>query len=619
MFVPTHLHTHYSLLDGFQTPEKIAKLCADQNYPACALTDHGTLFGAFEFNDTLLSKGIKPIMGCELYLSAQSSLKREQSNRKLSHLCVLAKNKEGWNNLIKIVSESNKPERYYYKPRLSLKELSEFVRGNLISFSGHPGSDMGNICFTSLDAYRAETIEEAQKYINPNFNEIEELALFYQEIFGKGNFFLEIQLIDQENMPAVKLIASILRDLSKKTGIPCIGTADSHYTYREDAHVQRILLCSALKTTLRTVYNKIDNNEDVGLGGFFKSNNYHIPTYQEVSELYTEDEIKNTLLIGDMCETYSLRRPPMFPKLYEDDNLAIREKCRANCPDIPEYKSRLDMELDVICKHNLSGYFLVLEELVEWARSQNILVGPGRGSSAGCLISNLLGIVKVDPIKHDLMFERFYNEGRNSKDRVALPDIDVDFDRNRREDVIQHLRNKYGSEKVGHIVTLSSLQGRGAIKEVLRIYDACGQSEMNQITANIPDEARISDKLEEMRELQGHASILEWALENHTEDLSPWVSIKETRVGKELVGNFAKYFKVAMEIEGVKKNSGKHASGIVLANEDLSNLVPMYNQGGDLICGMEMGSLEQMGMLKLDILGIGTLSKIDDTLKFRGL
>ena len=614
MWIPTHLHTQNgSLLDGFQTPEKIAKLCEDQNYPACAITDHGTLFGAFEFNDVLTSKGIKPILGCELYLSKLNSTQRDQTNRKLSHLCVLAKNKNGWENLIKVVSESNKPERYYYKPRLSLKELAELVRGNLIGFSGHPGSDMGNICFTSLDAYRAETIEGARKFLNPNPQEIENLALYYQEIFGKDNFFLEIQLIDQENIPAVKLIAEILRGVSRKLNIPCIATADSHYTYKEDAAIQRVLLCSALKTTLKTVYNKLDNNEDVGLGGFFRSNNYHIPTYQEVLELYTEDEIKNTLLIGEMCESYSLKRPPMFPKLYEDDNKAIVEKCQAKCPDKSEYKERLEKELSVICKHNLSGYFLVLEDLVKWANSNGILTGVSRGSAGNCLISSLLGITKMDPVKHNLIFERFYNEGRNTKDRVSLPDIDVDFDRNRREDVIQYLRDKYGPEKVGHIVTLHSLQGRGAIKEVLRIYDACSQSEMNKITEFIPDEAAISDKLEDMRELQGYSSIIEWALENKAKDLSAWVTMED----KKLNGNFSRYFRVAMELEGVKKSSGKHASGIILANQDLSNLVPMHNQGGELICGIEMGPLEQSGLLKLDILGLGTLSKIKSTLDFR--
>ena len=616
MWVPLHLHSSIgSLLDGAQPPSKIAKLCTEQNYGACALTDHGTLFGAFEFQDVLQSKGIKPILGCELYLSKQYSKVRDQTNRKLSHLCVLAKNQKGWNNLIKIVSESNRPERYYYKPRLSLPELAELVKGDLVAFSGHPGSDLANICFTSLEAYGAETIEKASSYLNPNLEEIEKLALYYQEIFGKDNFFLEIQLIDQERMPACKLVASILRDLSKKTGIQCVGTADSHYTYKEDAHIQRILLCSALKTTLKTVYNKINNDEDVGLGGFFKSNNYHIPTNEEVELLYTEDELKNTVLISDMCESYSLRRPPAFPKLYDDDNAAIIEKCKAKCSSDSAYQARLDMELSVICKHNLSGYFLVLEELVGWANSQGILTGTARGSAGGCLISNLLGITKIDPVKHGLIFERFYNEGRNTKDRVSLPDIDVDFDRTRREDVIQHLRDKYGTEKVGHIVTLSSLQGRGAIKEVLRIYDACGQMEMNQLASHIPDESKISDKLEDMREQYGYSSILEWALDNKGKELSPWVTFEN----RELNGPFSRYFQLAMEIEGFKKNSSKHASGIVLANEDLSNLVPLYNQGGDLICGMEMGSLEQMGLLKLDILGLTTLTSINDTLKFRGI
>lgn len=610
MYIPIHAHSYSSLLDGAQSPQDMVNFCLKHNIPAVGLTDHGVLFGAVELNEAASKAGIKSIQGCELYLCGDSAKEKTPSNRKLAHLCVLSRNYKGWQKLVKIVSAANHPDNFYYKPRLSLDELADFVTDDLIAFSGHAGSELGNACITSLDGYRAETLSEARNFMR-SVNEVIPLALKYKEIFK--NFFIEIQLIDEENIPITRLIGELLREVSQKTGIPCVGTADSHYTNREDAHIQRILLCSSLRTTLKTVYNKLDSNEEFGLAGFFKSNNYHIPTLVEMQNLHTKHELKNTLLIGEMCEQYSLQQKPKIPSLYSDDNLVITQKCysssRLNKDRV--YEERLKHELEVITRNGLSGYFLIMEDIVKYAESNGILCGLARGSAGGCLTSYLLGITQIDPIPYGLIFERFYNDGRNTKDKVSLPDIDVDFEKSRRNEVIDYIKDKYGHDKVGHIMTVSTLQGRGAIKEVLRVYNACGQMEMNEITSRIPQEAEISDHLEVMRQEKGYISILEWTLENDPESIEAWAKLENG----EITGEYSKYFKLAIELEGAKKNISKHASGIIISNEPLTESTPLINQGGELVCGLEMGDLEKMGMVKVDILGINTLSKIQSTLQ----
>lgn len=611
MFAPIHLHTHASLLDGAQSTKDVIDFCVKNEYPACGMTNHGNLFDAYSFNVDAQKQGIKPIIGIELYLSGESATIKTPDNRKLSHLCVLSRNYDGWKKLVQINNFANQPSHFYYKPRLSLDELSDFITDDLVAYSGHAGSDLANACITSLNAYRAETIAEARNYLT-DINDVIKLAEKYKSIFT--NFFIEIQLIDEENIPVARLIADMLREVSKRTGIPCVATGDSHYTTKNDAHIQRILLCSALRTTLKTVYNKIANEEEFGLGGFFKSNNYHIPTLLEMEAKHSKAEIQNTIEIANMCENYSLQRKPQLPKLYANDNQTLTDKCRHSTKMNSSYEDRLNKELEVIHRNNLSGYFLMVEDIVKWANSQNILCGPSRGSAGGCLISYLLDITKIDPLKYGLFFERFYNDGRNTKEKVSLPDIDVDFDRARRGDVINYIKDKYGHDKVAHIMTISTLKGRGAVKEVLRVYNACSQMEMNEITRNIPQEAEISDHLETMRQEKGYSSIIEWTLENEPDSIKQWVQLD----GDKITGEYAKYFELAIKIEGAKKNIGQHASGIIVSNEPLEESIPLVNQGGELIGGMEMGDLENMGVPKLDILGISTLSRINSTLSLIG-
>lgn len=617
--------SHFSLLDGLSKPSDMADRCAELGYKACALTDHGTISGAVPFMKTMQKKGIKPILGCEFYIAGDDASIKNKDNglRNTSHLVVLSKNHDGWLDLIQAVSESNNPDLYYYRPRLDRNRLAKFCKGNFIAFSGHPGSCLGNAVFSKKAAYGAKTVEEARSMIRINAVGIaSDLAIQYQNMFGKGNFFIEIQLIDSERMPAQIITAEVLREVSQKTGIPCVATADSHYCRKKDAIDQRVLLCSALKTTLPKVGHALKNNEDVGMSCFFLSDNYHIPSYDEIKQLHAgyEDEIDNANKIADMCEEYSILGQPMLPRFQcpngqsEDEYLiqlcrdGWRKKCSTLRPNkVEEYAQRVRHELEVIQGAGLSGYFLIVRDYVEWAKKQGCLVGPGRGSAAGCLVSYLIGITAIDPIEYGLIFERFYNAGRNTEDRVSLPDIDGDFPTARRDDVIQYLKDKYGDTRVSQMATFGRLQGRGALKEVLRVHEACSHAEMNVITKMLPHEHEIADELKNMEDV----SIIKWALqdENKSQQLSEWCYLDD---GGNLQGPFSDYFTQAIRLEGTFKSQGKHAAGIIIAAEDLNKVCPMMldTKSKKKMAAVEMNDLEAMGHVKFDILGVNLLDKL---------
>jgi DNA polymerase-3 subunit alpha len=273
------------------------------------------------------------------------------------------------------------------------------------------------------------------------------------------------------------------------------------------------------------------------------------------------------------------------------------------------YVDRIKKELAVLEDSGLSSYFLIVSDIVEYVRSKGWLPGPGRGSAAGCLVSYLIGITSIDPIKYNLIFERFYNAGRNTKDRISMPDIDVDVPIQYREDIIQYIKNKYGQNKVSQMITFNTLKGRGALKEVLRVYDNLSFEEMNRITKNIPDEAKIADDLQEMKDEDGEASIIRWALENNADKLKEWCFIDDN---DELSGPLAKRFEQAIRLEGTKYNQSKHAAGIAICSSELDELCPMiYDTKTDQsIAGLEMSDLESIGIIKFDILGIALLDKI---------
>jgi DNA polymerase-3 subunit alpha len=625
-WTPLHLHTHYSLLDGLSKPSQVADRCSELGYTSCAITDHGTISGAVSFVRAMKEKNIKPILGCEFYISSNAKL-RAKENRLLSHLVVLAKNITGWNKLIEATSRSNEEDVFYFKPRLDLDLLSEIVKeaeGSLVAFSGHPGSDLSNVLFKDVKrAYSAKSYNQSAKYLKRDWKQKAIfLAAKYLKIFGKGNFFIEIQLIDKDNFPAAELIAECLREVSKEMGIPPVATADSHYPRKEDAADQRIILCSAMKTTLKKVEEKLKNNENTGLSTFFKSNNYHIPSLDEMESLHSHEEILNSKRISDDCEDYDILGHPMLPEFSCPEGMTEEDYLRDLCRDgwrnrlkkegkvnteekTKQYVDRIKEELDVINQANLSGYFLIVRDIVDYVKSQNWLAGPGRGSAAGCLISYLIGITEVDPIEYDLIFERFYNIGRNTEDHISLPDIDIDVPATKRDEVIQYIRSKYGNDRVCQMLTFGRLQGRSALKEVLRVHDACSFDEMNRITKSLPQEDKISDQLES---IENSSSIL-WTLIHQPESLSDYCELKEDGT---LIGNYAKLFEQAMRLEGTYKSQGKHAAGVVISSRNLNKSCPMVKEtnGVDKIAGLEMVDLEAMGHVKFDILGINLLDKI---------
>lgn len=457
------------------------------------------------------------------------------------------------------------------------------------------------------------------------------MAIAYEEMFGKGNFFLEIQLIDQHNMPASKVVAEGLRYISKKTGIPCVATPDAHYAKREDAYDQRVILCNKLDTTVQKIQKSLDQNGNAPLEAFFRSDSYHIPSPEEMQEIHTDEEINNTKIIADMCEDYEITRPPMLPKFPTPNGMDSEEYLHSLCKEgwldrLPriervlesmphhtkeEYGERVKKELDILTEAGLADYFLIVRDIVAAARERGEIVGAGRGSAAGSLVLYLLGVTDIDPIEFDLIFERFYNAGRNTAENISLPDVDMDFEKQSRENTIHYIKERYGENKVAQIMTYSRMQGRSALKDVLRAHSACSFEEMNRITEWIPDEADISDQLEEMRQSShdGEASIIQWALENNQKELSPWCYIDDK--GK-LQGNLARRFEQAIRLEGTKRSQSKHAAGIVISQDPLDKVCPMLydKNSGEMIAGMEMGDLESMGHVKFDILGIAMLDKI---------
>jgi DNA polymerase-3 subunit alpha len=608
-YIPLHVHSHYSLLDGLSKPSQISERCKKIGVGSCALTDHGNIAGAVQFHTTLKKSGIKPILGCELYISdSDPSIKNKEESP--SHFLVLAKNLAGWHKLIRIISESNREDYFYRKPRLSIDKLSEFLDGNMIGFCGHLGS------------YIANHILEDDK-ISPDWKNIgiEKIGIL-KNAFGNDNFFLEAQLMDQNHNPAQKILTDCIRELGKLTNTKVICTPDAHYSEKEDAIDQRILLCNNLKTTFTDINRKIVNNESVPMSTFFVSDNYYILSPEEMNEIHTQEEVDNTNLIDSMCEDYDISHKPMLPPfecINNDPDEFLRQLCRNGWREKISnniskeqqdmYAERIKYELSVLQGAGLSSYFLIVSDIVNFVRDSGWLPGPGRGSAAGCLVSYLIGITSIDPLKYNLIFERFYNAGRNTKDRISMPDIDVDVPINKREDVIGYIKNRYGTENVSQMITFNTLKGRGALKDVLRVYGDITFDEMNTITKNIPDEAKIADELQEMKEEYGEASIIQWSLENNVDKLKNWCYINEDGV---LSGPLAMRFEQAIRLEGTKVNQSKHAAGIVISDQKLGNICPMVydTKNKQQIAGMEMQDLETLGIIKFDILGVAMLDKV---------
>ena len=427
----------------------------------------------------------------------------------------------------------------------------------------------------------------------------------------------------------------ILKDVAQKGNLICVtpdanGFAklfkSNHFQYdyeadkvlyvsQDEADCHRIMLCAGMKTTLKKVYAMLKGNKEVDNQEYFEKDSFYLPEPQD------KDNTEIVNKIADLCEEYEVAEKPMLPAfkcpqgIDEDEYVTslCREGWRAKLipankveseEDKKKYADRIRRELQVIFKAGLSGYFLIVQDIISHVKEQGWLAGPGRGSAAGCLVSYLLDITGVDPIEYDLIFERFYNEGRNTDDYVSLPDIDMDIPSEHRDEVIDYIKEKYGHENVAQMITFGRLQGRAALKEVLRINDAVPFSEMNTITDSIPDEARISDQLELMED----KSIIKWTLENEPDDLKNWCIMDDDGV---LVGPLAHLFEQAIKIEGTNKSQGKHPAGVIISKHRLAEVCPMTkDKSGDTVAAFDMGDMETQGHVKFDVLGIDLLSKI---------
>ena len=414
-YIPLHVHSHFSLLDGLSTPKRITERITDIDSEGCALTDHGNIAGAIQFLFKMKEAGKKPVLGCELYICDDHAINQTPENRSLTHLPVLAKNDRGWKQLLKIIAKSNDPQHFYHKPRLSLEQLAIHLDGNIIGFSGHLGSHVSN----AIEAFGKEGGIQTAKAL--------------QLIFGEDNFFLEVQLMDAANTPKQKEIVAIVREISGLLKIPLIATPDAHYAYKKDAIDQRILLCSNMHVTM-----KQGLSPDFMLNTFFKSDNFHIPSHEEmVAYGHTEEELANTNKIWDR---WAEKIQHIIPKDKQQ-----------------EYVGRVEYELGILQGAGLSSYFLIVVDIINYVKRMNWLPGPGRGSAAGCLVSYLINITEIDPIKYGLIFERFYNSGRNTTERISMPDIDIDVPVCHREEVIEYIKKKYGEEYVAQIVTYQTI------------------------------------------------------------------------------------------------------------------------------------------------------------------
>jgi len=398
---------------------------------------------------------------------------------------------------------------------------------------------------------------------------------------------------------------------------------DTYYVDRSEADLHRIMLCSKMKTTMPKINKALNSGDQIENHEFFECNEYFVRDKTEIGEIIINDN-KLYLFreIFDKCENYNILSGPMLPRFGtpkgETQKDYLRQLARQGWTELLAHKikdpdqkkaygDRFRMEFDVIEKADLFGYFLIVWDIINYCKSQGWMVGPGRGSAAGCLISYLIGITQIDPIEFDLLFERFYNSGRNTEDHISLPDIDIDVPGGKRDEIISYLKDKYGQSNVSQMLTFGRLQGRSAIKEVLRVNSACGFGEMNEITKSIPDEAAISDQLAEMDEED--RSIIKWALINNPEELRDYCYVNEEG---QLKGDYSEYFRQAIDIEGTFKTQGKHAAGVVISANPLFEVCPMVNpkSGTEKIAGLEMADLEALGHVKFDVLGINLLDKL---------
>jgi DNA polymerase-3 subunit alpha len=573
-FVHLHLHTDYSLLDGACDVEKLMARVSEIGQKAVAMTDHGNIYGAVHFVDAAQKAGIKPIVGCELYICKKDDHRAPPEGDSYNHLLVLAENEDGYENLIKITSEASL-NGFYYKPRVSKKYLAEHAKG-LIGLSGCLA---GEVCEHLL----------AGKY-----DAARVAAAGYSEIFGKDNFFFEIQ---DQGLPEEHRIHADLFRLEKELGLPMVATNDSHYLCEDDAHAQDVLVC------VQTGKSIHDENRLK-----FHGNQFFVKSSQEMERVFSgrHDVLSRTLAIAERCnfKLNKIKNPfPEFevPAGYTLDSyfehiaregftrrwqsLAAQAAGGKLKKSRADYEHRLVSEIAIIQQMKFPGYFLIVWDFIRYARENRIPVGPGRGSAAGSLVAYSMGITDIDPLENELLFERFLNP-----ERVDWPDIDTDFCMNRRGEVINYVTQKYGRDNVAQIITFGTMAAKAAIKDVGRAMDI-PYTDVDRIAKMVPNTLNIT---------------LDQALDESPQLQQAYESEIQVR---ELIDT-------ARKLEGLVRNSGVHAAGVVISPKPLTELVPLHKTKNDeIVTAYDMNAVGKMGLLKMDFLGLTTLTILDDALK----
>ena len=563
-FTHLHVHTEYSLLDGSNKIKEYVARVKELGMDSAAITDHGVMYGVIDFYRAAREAGINPILGCEVYVAPGSRFDREvgSGDDRYYHLVLLAENNQGYSNLMKIVSKAF-VEGFYYKPRVDLELLEKYHEG-IIALSACLAGEVAR--------YLARGMYEDAKIA----------ALRYLDIFGKGNFFLELQ---DHGIPEQQTVNQQLLRMHRETGIDLVATNDVHYTMAEDAEPHDVLLC------LQTQKKLSDENRMRYEGG-----QYYVKSPEEMARLfpYALEALENTHRIAERCHVEIEFGVTKLPKYDVPDGLTSWEYLNKLChegleqryhPVTEELKERLDYELSTIKNMGYVDYFLIVWDFIKYARDNDIMVGPGRGSAAGSLVAYTLGITQLDPIRYDLLFERFLNP-----ERVSMPDIDVDFCFERRQEVIDYVRRKYGDDCVVQIVTFGTLAARGVIRDVGRVLDM-PYAQVDTIAKMIPQELNIT---------------IDKAL-----GMNP-----EFRKAYEEQDDIHRLIDLAKRLEGLPRHTSMHAAGVVISQKDVSEYVPLSRaQDGSIVTQFTMTTLEELGLLKMDFLGLRTLTVIQNAVK----
>jgi DNA polymerase-3 subunit alpha len=562
------------MLDGACNIERLVKRVKELDMPAVAMTDHGNIFGAVAFVNAAKEAGVKPILGCELYICKKEDHRASPEGDSYNHLVVLAENDEGYRNLVKIVSEASL-HGFYYKPRISKKFLAEHSRG-LIGLSA------------CLKGEVAESLTEGK------YDAARKAAVTFSDIFGRGNFYLEIQ---DQGLPDEARIQSNLLKLEKDLDIPLVATNDSHYLCEDDSHAQDVMLCIQMGKTINDT-NRLK----------FSGNQFYVKSAVEMEKVFSgyEDVLARTLEIAERCNVRLEKVHDPFPKFEVPAGYSLADYFEhvtrqgfANRLNIlrelqamghlkhslEEYEQRLSREISIIRQMQFAGYFLIVWDFIRYAKERNIPVGPGRGSAAGSCVAYALGITAIDPLQNELLFERFLNP-----ERISLPDIDIDFCMNRRSEVIDYVTQKYGRDQVAQIITFGTMAAKAAIKDSGRAMDI-PYAEVDRIGKMIPTTLNIT---------------IDQALKDSLPLAAAYQNEPQT---KELIDT-------AKRLEGLVRNAGVHAAGVVISPQPLTDLVPLHRTKNDeIVTAYDMKAVEKLGLLKMDFLGLTTLTIIDDALR----